>query len=368
MKKLFVVLLVLAVVGTVVFAEDAKLSVGGWGRMWFNAVSSDGSDQYVSSGPGWANGCRVGVNFSGTSDNIGFNLNLDNNGGLLGSDFSKVAGTPDPVTGTIKITGYTISNMVGDQAKIWAVINPMIKVQVGKIQGDVLRGKLDDFGDILPVSGKDSIFQRFYPKSGLLLDLTPVEGAYIGAAVDAGSGGAAVKLSDAYKSIQIGGGYTIANVGMARVQYIGSAVDKGGVINAAFAYTGMEGLTADVGFKYPLDSDVQMHYAVAASYGKDALSVYGRLDGNFAGASGMDFNTSAALQAMYTVAAPISAGVEVAFAGMDAAGSKTKTLDIYPLVKFSYGQGYLKVGFDYKAGLDSQDAQYNLPIQLEYWF
>jgi len=148
MKKLLIVLLALTIVGVFAVAEDApaSISVGGWGRMWFNVIASDGIDQFVSAGPGWAgNGGRVSVGFNGNSANMGFNWNP----GVSNSGMTAVC----------------------DQAKIWAQINPMIKVEVGQIQGDVLRGKLDDFGDILPTQGKDNIFARFNPDNGILLDI-----------------------------------------------------------------------------------------------------------------------------------------------------------------------------------------------------
>jgi hypothetical protein len=382
MKKLFVVLLALAVIGVFAFAQDApaaKLSVGGWGRMWFNAVQSvnlpgyatgafgtaDGkaaSDLGVTAGPGWANnGARVSVSFSGSSENMGF----DWNPGVSNNQMTAVC----------------------DQAKIWAKISPMLTVQVGKIQGDVLRGKLDDFGDILPVGGKDNIFTRFNPSTGILLDVRPIDGVYLGASIDAGAG---TKATDAYKAIQIGAGYTIADIGLIRAQYIGKGGPKAygtdAAIQAAFAYTGMAGLTVDAGATIPTNSDSQMRVSAGASYSAGPLSTYERADVEFGGPSGAVLNFMAAGQVFYTVADPLSVGVEVAFSGMgdgftvtdykNAAGTiigsgiakDNRYFDIYPVVKLGYSNGYIKVGFDASVGLDGQDLKYALPIQLEYWF
>jgi hypothetical protein len=354
MKKLLVVLLALAVVGMVVSAE-AKLSVGGWGRIVMSPVASNGTDsQVIGASASWGGGGRVGVSFNGSSDNVGFAWNPGVNGSTM--------------------------NPVCDQAKIFAKVNDMLTVQLGVIQGDVLRGKLDDFGDILPVSGKDAIFNRFNPQAGILLDITPAPGIYLGVALDGPSGGAAL-AKDAYKAIQIGAGYTIEGVGLVRAQFIGktgvnatTGKDEVGIFNAAFAYTGMEGLTVDAGFKYNLESKQQMNADVGAAYGKDALAVYGRVDAAFGGDSDLyQLNLKAAGQLVYTVADPLALGAEVAFAGMSAAklasGVKdTKTVDVYPFVKLGYSNGYLKVGFDAKVGLDGQDLIYALPVQLEYWF
>jgi hypothetical protein len=401
MKKLFVVLLALAVIGVFVFAQDApaaKLSVGGWGRGWFNVyqvqlkpavspalVATKADDPSVGAGPGWAgNGPRVSVSFDGSSENVGF----DWNPGVSNSAMTAVC----------------------DQAKIWVKINPMFKVEIGHIQGDVLRGKLDDFGDILGVSGKDNIFQRFNPSNGILLDVTPIDGVYIGAALDATANlydsttfvaSTSSFTKDVYKAIQIGAGYTIPNLGMIRAQYVGEgagtalqlknsfdSTDKhvygqSGYFQAAFAYTGIAGLLIDAGVRIPSKVDVaQMLAAVGVSYTMDALSVYGRIDAKFGGnapttslTAGNQLNLSVAAQAYYTVAAPLSVGVETLYTGMSAYAKadlgvdpNARTVDIYPVVKLGYSNGYLKIGFDAKVGLDSQDLTYAVPIQVEYSF
>jgi hypothetical protein len=381
MKKLLIVLLALTVVGALVFAEDApaaSISVGGWGRAFYDVVASNGTDSWVTAGPGWANnGARVGVSFNGNSENVGFNWNP----GVSNNQMTPVC----------------------DIAKIWVKINPMVTVQVGKIQGDVLRGKIDDSGDVVATAGKDDIFKRFYPNTGLLLDITPVEGFYIGAAIDSADTVTSVttytvdptgaspfaidpatgiidsyivettsvttptKASDAYKAIQIGAGYTIKDIGQFRAQYIGSAVDKGGVFNAAFAYTGMAGLVADLGAKFAMDSNKQTEIAAGATYGKDAISLYGIVAAFVGG--GADFNLTGTAEAYYTVAAPISVGVEAALTGMNANKDlNAKVVDVFPCVKLGYSNGYLKVGFDAKVGLDGQDFGYQVPLQVEYWF
>jgi hypothetical protein len=377
MKKLLIVLLALTVIGVLAFADDAapaaKLSVGGWGRMFVSPITSDGTNQTVTAGPSWAgNGGRVSVSFDGSSEHFGFDWNpgLDNNS----------------------------LNAVCDQAKIWAKVSPMLTIQVGKIEGDVLRGKLGDTGDVCATAGNDDIFARFNPSTGMLLDITPVDGLYLGAAIDstvttAGALGgktnvgyvAAVtssKASDVYKAIQVGAGYTIKDVGMIRAQYIGSAIDKGAAIQAAFAYTGMAGLTIDVGAKIPMNSDAQMKAALGVSYAKDALAAYLIGSAQFAGASAAKLNAQGTATVYYTVADPLAAGLEVAFSGMaDGVSLKYsdivapvvapdgKLLQIMPAIKLGYSNGYVKIGFDAMLGLESgAKFAYQVPVQLEYWF
>jgi hypothetical protein len=363
MKKLFVVLLALAVIGTIVFAEDAKLSVGAWGRGWYTAVGSDGKDQIVAAGPGWGgNGARVGVQFTGTSDNVGFTWNPGVNGDA------------------------TTFNAICDQAKMWVTLNPMFKVEIGKIQGDALRGKLGDFGDIVGnTGGEDDIFARFNTTTGMLLDITPVDGVYLGAALDVPAASIATStigkhlLSDAYKSVQVGAGYTIANIGLARAQFIGkvgvnndTGKDEVGIFNAAFAYTGMAGLTVDAGFKYNLESKQQMSAAAGAKYSADALGVFVRAGASFGGDSDLyQLALNGGAQLSYTVADPLSVGIEASYKGKQALKTSpdpANYLDVFPFVKLGYSNGYLKVGFDARVGLDGQDLMYQLPIQIEYWF
>jgi hypothetical protein len=379
MKKLLIVLLALTVVGVFAFAQDeapaASISVGAWGRMWVSPINSDGTNQSVTAGPDWGGRGRVGISFNGSSEHFGFSWNP----GVSGNNMTAVC----------------------DQAKIWAKISPLFTVQIGKIQGDVLRGKVGDSGDVLSNVGKDAIFKRFYPNTGLLFDITPVEGLYIGAAIDssytttttyeidttgktttysvnpdtgvvglwkATTSTEYTSASDAYKSIQAGVGYTIKDVGLLRAQYIGSATDNGGIIQAAFAFTGVAGLTVDVGAKIPMDTDNQTSVGLGASYAKDAFSAYGICQAMFAGKTGSDFNINGNAQVYYTVADPVSVGVEAAISGMTATGSATRVVDIFPALKLAYSNGYLKVGFDAKVGLDGQDFGFQVPVQLEYWF
>jgi len=348
MKKLLVVLLALAVLGMAVSAE-AKLSVGAWGRGWFSPIGSDGTDQIVQAGPSWGGGAaRVGVSFNGSSDNVGFSWNPGVDGKSM--------------------------NAVCDQAKIFAKLNDMVTVQVGVIQGDVLRGKIGDFGDVCPSGGgEDDIFARFNP-TGLLLDLTPAPGIYLGAALGVPSTNL---VSDEFKAIQVGAGYTIEGMGMIRAQYIGTATSGAkGTINAAFAFTGAEGVLVDAGVKYNLDSNIPIGVNVAAKYNKDALGIYVRVGANVAGDSAVyQLALKGGLGLYYTVAAPASVGVEVGYTGKcntkvipTTDTTNYESMDLFPQVKLGYSNGYLKVGFDAQVGLNSQKMNYKLPIQLEYWF
>jgi hypothetical protein len=381
MKKLLIVLLALSVLGIFAVAQDApaaSLSVGAWGRGYYIPFASDdaGSTNYVSAGPSWGGyGARVGVSFTGTSENVGFAWNPG-------------------------VSGTTM-NAVCDNALIWVKLNPMVKVVIGKAQEDALRGKLGDFGDYLSQAGNDAIFQRFYPNAGMILELTPADGIFIAAALDSSAPAdtSALKdlldvmvalgamtqaqedatlaamvapsttVSDAFKAIQVGAGYTIADVGQVRFQYIGTAntVTKG-KIQAAFNYTGMAGLGLDVGVTYPLNSDFQTVVALGARYSMDALSLALQSANSFMGATGSKFTTQTMAQIEYLVAAPYAVGADAGINGMTAAGAKG-SFDVMPYVKAGFDKGFLKVGFAYKAGLDTgAKAKYAIPVELQYGF
>jgi hypothetical protein len=353
MKKLVSVLFAALLVGSFAFAE---VTTGAWGRFTFvPAASIDGEDQFAFSSPTWAAGSRIGVSFAGTSDNVGFNINLDGNG-------------PDNFG-------------IGDQAKVWIKFNDMIALQGGKIQQDVLRGKIGDSnvlgstgidGAWVPAgtSGKNDIFKRFEPKSGIVLDITPAEGVYIGAALDtAGQAVPPTMTEDMLKTIQIGAGYVIADMGHARVQYIGGLDDAAAWLQAAFAYTAMEGLVVDAGLKYNIgEADTaQSTFTVHATYAMDALSLLGRVKVRFGeDAAGDELGYNVSADVAYQAADPLAIGIEVAYEKRD----DPYEMSFLPYAKLGYGQGFLKAGFLYNSKDDGVDTigSWALPIVMEYWF
>lgn len=369
MKKLVSVLFALLLVGSFAFAEVA---VGSWSRIIFvPAASFDGSDNGAYTGPSWANGARVGLGFAASTDQAGMKLDVHANGTVLG---------------------------IGDQAKIWVQPFPMLKIQAGKVQEDTLRGKFDD-SNILNglagfngVPGKDAYFTRFYPKAGIVVSSTPTEGLFLAAALDAGvwdadkldvdGDGNTTELTaqmglteDMFKTIQIGGGYTIADVGLVRAQYIGGLDKKPAWLEAAFAYTAMEGVLVDAGVKFNVGESktAKNSIAVAGSYSKDALyalvrTYYAFGDDTAATPTAgdkkavMKFSTDVA----YKVADPLSIGLEAAYAQHD----KPVIIDVMPYVQVASGAGKLKAGylFESKNKEAGDYTSWAIPIMVEVGF
>jgi hypothetical protein len=370
MKKLVSVLFALLLVGSFAFAEVA---VGSWSRIIFVPAASssqDGAENTAFTGPSWAKGARVGLGFSASSDQAGMKLDVHANGTVL---------------------------EIGDQAKIWVQPVPMLKIQAGKVQEDTLRGKFDD-SNILNglagfngVPGKDTYFTRFYPKAGLVISSTPAEGVFVAAALDAGAWDKTwnptvgeegfeytaqdTLTEDMIKTVQIGGGYTIPNIGLARAQYIGGLDNAPAWLEAAFAYTGMEGVLVDAGLKFNIGESktAKNSVAVAGSYTKDALyalvrAYYGFGDDTLktpvAGddKAVMKFSTDVS----YKVADPLSVGIEASFDKHD----KPVIIDVLPYIQIASGAGKLKTGFLYESR-NKEAGDYTawaIPVMVEVGF
>jgi hypothetical protein len=348
MKKVLVILLVSAFVSAFAFADG--ITFGAWGRVGFIVAQQTGAG-YVTTGtyPDWAGNTnpltvvnalgdkaagpdkfgRVGFSVAGTSENIGFNVNVDSNGGTIG---------------------------IGDEAKAWVKFGPALKVQVGKVQGNALRGKVGgDAGiQVTSFSDEDGIFQRFYPKAGILVDFTPVEGLYIGAALDSVQydGAGMATTAAAFAAGQYGVGYTIKDIGQIRAQYRGSPIETGDkFIDAAFALTAVAGLTIDVGTQINTDMNRQSNAILAVAYGKDALSLKLRTQVQMK----KDIGVGVYLQGSYVVAAPLAIGADVSF---DATTKDQNKLTLCPWLKFGYGQGSAIIGFKYTADLGVVSSTY----------
>jgi len=229
MKKFVIITLVVAMVAGTAFAQsDPSISLGAWGRGYFTPLrvvgaekglnddgdsygavqketspkaTWDGDEQdskaraYIGQGVTWGGPVRVGFSVMGNAEFIGFRADIAAEGVGL-----------------------------GDETKIWAkpFSSDILKISIGRIQEDALRGKVatdtgfENFvvGDI----GEDSIFNRFDNTPSFLLSSEPIEGLFIGLQV---KGAAFTRAPEAYRFIQIGAGYNIADIGHFRAQYVG---------------------------------------------------------------------------------------------------------------------------------------------------
>jgi hypothetical protein len=217
MKKVLVVLLILAVAGGL-FAE---VNISTWGRgMWVpfvtgSSVDDKGTDATeaddvkisgngMNIGPNFGKPVRAGLSFSGTNEagTVGYNLDLDQGSGDIG---------------------------VGDNLKVWASPIPQLKLTVGRFYEDKLRGggytpwfDTVGFGDGY-FNAPDQMFSRRASLQGADIAVS-VAGfdAYASFTVN-GMNYTTAKdgLMDVFKFGQYGVGYTVPDIVQIKAQYIG---------------------------------------------------------------------------------------------------------------------------------------------------
>jgi hypothetical protein len=331
MKKLIALSVVLVVLAGAGFAEVAVSGQVDAVVMPLQVIVPDEGDTMVGAAVG-RNGntafprARIGVAAGTEQVGINFKVQFFANGGDIGID---------------------------DFAEVWWKPISQLKIEAGKFVNDTLRGRIGDDNwnkYTVPMKDADSIFSRFKSNwsgtVGFMLGVTPIEPLFIGVSVPGvdqittkAVAGANPDFAYAYKNedgdyvgnvlrtyegIQGAIGYTIPNIGLFRVQYVGytsfyaydsvksaatspatSYTDftKSRRIEAAFAFTGVSGLVIDVGGKVPLpldtyyegdnggkytkksDDTFQTPYQVSlgAGFTADALKINGRVDAQFGG-------------------------------------------------------------------------------------
>ncbi|MCL2126784.1 MAG: hypothetical protein FWH38_00900 [Treponema sp.] len=320
MKKLLIFSLIAAIVAGAAFAQLADgISVNGWGRAAFSPLTimskekADGdtidgseSEAYAGTGVSWGGPkARVDFRISGATDYIGFGVGstAEDGDGLGMHEYG---------------------------AHIWAQPfgTNVFKLTAGKFIDDTLRGKIGNLDSgfsnfvLMDTPEEDAIFRRFgagndvstnggYPNS-FMLSSVPVDGLFLGFMVDGalwnwGGHGSGTRAEEAYRYMQFGAGYEIADIGHIRAQYIGGWfgtvdradqdwIDKGkdgwwdpskqARIEAAFALTAVQGLLVDLGAKIWLPLEEKdayktsngLDFSLGVTYGMDALGIGFRAD------------------------------------------------------------------------------------------
>jgi hypothetical protein len=214
---------------------------------------------------------------------------------------------------------------VGENANVWVQPFEMVKLTVGKFEADDFRGRVGaaEFSSwILPDGAKDEdgVFMRFKADAGAHIKLEPlwwldsswnnllIEGA-VGSNLDGERAFRNIigwSAADVYRAAQIGIGYRIPEVGLARFQFIGnnrevyledfqyngnnlkarltqglSTNGDADVIEAAFLYDGIKNLKAEVGFKIPLpySTDLPSYVYYKGVYDHDEWLITGAING-----------------------------------------------------------------------------------------
>ena len=342
MKKLIGTAMLAALLATSAFAE---ISFGSWLRVIAAPVAGNGDDIVAGMVNSWGGGARVArVDVRGTSEDekVGFSMQIFN-------DVSGIAR--------------------GDEAVIWAKPWDWLKVSLGNYDYTTFRGDLC-FGSwnwIRPINwfaeDEGLTFDKLGAKTGLHLELAPVEGLLIMWNLPIGSNGGA--WGYAYKMFQgqdIAAKYTIGDIGTIKAGWGGNAGGYNGDakylgdINVAFDLTAVENLYLTVGAKI----------SIANSDWKDAAIV----DGDFtflkvaAGASyqildNLKVSASLAVQT-YEESDPslqFGVGVDVGLTDALSLAADFRALfgdlgDVDPVLSFLVGlqynvssNGYIGIGF-----------------------
>jgi hypothetical protein len=419
MKKLLALSVVLSLVaGALVAQVPDGFKIGGWNRMTFlpiHSVFTDGEDTAeATSGIPWT---KVRVDLSDNYDFVGWRLDIGADAGLNFTDFS-----------TPKAVAY-----VGDFANLW--IKPfksdILKINIGKFNEDVFRGKFGTDGNMdtftaSPNHNPDWLFNRFQGNGGMLLTSSPVEGLTIGVLANSGFDMPGTtsdtwnraQAEDVWKKVQVGAGYNIAGIGLARVQYVGAAqnfaLNPNFALNsnhtnprleAAFNLTAVENLNVDIGAKIPFavteddaalgdDTKFQDPFQanLGAKYSFGDLGLEAVIYTAFAGGitpDGGDITANEGFKfeirvipSYYLAAADTTVAVELNFAattsnivdGEEVDDSASSKFGAGLFLQKSVGKGFVKTGLTFtvnpevKAGTYMRDqfTTLTLPIVLEF--
>jgi hypothetical protein len=216
-----------------------------------------------------------------------------------------------------KINGDALTSQIGDNAGIWYKPLDIIRIDAGRFVNNDIRGKVGNsawFGDYtISRAGESEIFKNFDAKAAVMLTAQPIEGLSVYALVNSMASTynqqdnvADKKINNTtvaskgaqfvWENTQVAVAYTLPNIGVFRLQYIGAHPSAsmvtftgpgGGLVpplpdgsanskfELAFAYTGIEGLTLDVGGGFSLPFE-DVHPAPANIFVPNTVVVDGK--------------------------------------------------------------------------------------------
>ena len=393
MKKLIAVSAVAALAAT---ALSAEITFGSWGRaLWVTAANggytekdADGKESFKSEivtdvHQSWGGDApRNGLSVRGDSDNVGFHLDIGANG--------NEAWLP------------------GDNCNIWVKPIDIVKVTVGRIDENVLRGDcvngLWNWDRIGCVGGDEGwTFEDYLDAegNGVSIVATPAEGLTLGAGVPLflKDGEPVAKdnkhtLAGAWsKGAAYVGAYNIEGVGTVKAALKTlpkTDDDKSHVgIGAAFDLTSVENLFVSVGAKidtaektakvvnayarYGVNEQLTVHARVGTQIGKN----YKNKDGE-AKEGGFGFLAGAGVD--YALDGGIGLFADVRYAnGIYNKGSEADKSDNLTLgagVTKGFSNGVIGVAFEgstnnggrYQTNEKSDGFSWEIPVRFEYWF
>lgn len=350
MKKALAILMILALVGSAAFAE---ITFGAWGRGVFVPVQNSGAsgeDSTATNKASWGGAPRIGFTISGVSDNVGFQADMNVDGGTVNC---------------------------GDQQKIWVKPFSMLTLSIGNAYDDTLRGNAA-FGsfnwdrNMGTWTGEDVTFTRIATNAeskgpyeqGVIAALKPNDAIYFAVAFCDVNGGLTENLT---KNIQVAGGYTIDGIGQIRAQYYGAYValadDTAGVVEVAFKLTAVENLYADIGIRAFTNSDISGETKTISAYANykvsaaliHALVIYdlNEEDDGYNIAAGLD----------YSLAGGLGVAADIRYTNDIKAGGADAVTTFFGGVTKGFSNGKIGAGVEVKS---ATDTGYSIPVVFEY--
>ena len=386
MKKLLLIVALLTISLTLCFSQAA---VSGWGRGLFVPVAVADDDMQSLLQVSWdAKPPRIGFTISGSSDNIGAQVDVN-------------------------YDGYAVK--AGDNQKIWVKPMEMLTITIGAFFDETLRGNAGFVANnwVRPagIIGDDVVFYRVGRDAGTNAEIAiaPVDGLYVYAAFgsvapswwnnDWGRWGGETNIwmpgetSDRtdtmalmFEEGQYGAGYDIPGIGVLRAQFLGKVTtieEPWGVINAAFKLTMVEGLMVDLGAFIPTDTDQAEELATIGLYGNyvmDTLTLHlaGKLtlfeeDENVDGSGDPAFHVGLGVE--YGLESGPTIQADLRYANDKFSGMEDGQIDIGLFAKWSYSNGLWGIGAqmstnNFTTGVVKDDPTAMaiiIPIRLEYW-
>ena len=381
MKKIVIIIILAYITFTPLFAQlSPGVGIGGWARYVISPVGGSGvlGEEFTAdnlyarnqSNQNWYFPSRgkVGLSSWGNSEYLGFNFDVCYIDGLIEA---------------------------GDQAKVWVRPHDMIMFQFGKIEGNELRAVIPG-GRLTFTEEENDVFTRFNPVMGMLIDIRPINGLYIGVSVDIASktGEPAMNVYswDAERNAyQIGAGYKFDWGGHLRIQLLANdgSVWSGKPIQAAFSYTGIHNLILEIGGLFPL-KDLYAENEIfspakgtlAAAYRIEQWDLMARA--TIAGYpyaeefAGIRFKLGSVVK--YTINFPLFVGAEIAYLSDYQENFYTQQNDsqpvlvdgvdlfqIVPFVGFKYCRGEFRIGFHWEQNFKGEEKKFKfeIPFMLE---
>ncbi len=198
MKKILAIT-AMAAFAAVSFAEG--ITFGGWLRCLAAPVASNGEDTITAASNSWGAVPRSArLNFTAVAP--------DGNAGFS-------SGIKNPADMTLES---------GDEANLWVKPLDMVKLSYGKYDNNTLRGDVcyGSWNWMRPnawIAGDEGLLMSGNGGTGLMAEITPMEGLYIQALVPITDKN--VKAGETYKKIQAGFAYTVPGLVKVKGQYIG---------------------------------------------------------------------------------------------------------------------------------------------------